>query len=370
MIGTLTRRSMRARAGRSIFIGLAITLGVAFVAGSFVLADSLKATFDNLFTELNQDVDLEVRTALTVDSNQALRDPVPAELADEIRQVEGVALVEGGLQRYAQLLEPDGEPVSTQGAPTFGFSWSGPEGFAGVELKDGLAPMGIDETAIDKATADRAGFEVGDPITIVFDDGQRTFEVVGLVGLGNSDGFGGATTALFDPETAQTVLDAQGEYDVIDIQVADGADPAVVQASIDEILPPRIEVVTGEQVAEESADSINDIIDVFGTGLLVFAFVTAFVSAFIINNVFGITIGQRLRELALLRAVGANSNQVRRMIVIEALIISVTATIVGIVGGLAVAKGIIALFNSAGAGFPPTPLQMEPRTIVDRKSVV
>jgi putative ABC transport system permease protein len=364
MIGTLTRRSMRAHAGRSIFIGLAITLGVAFVAGSFVLADSLKATFDNLFTELNQDVDFEVRTQLTVDSNQAQRDPVPASLADELRSIEGVALVEGGLARYAQLLDPDGEPVTTQGAPAFGISWSGPDSFGGAVLKAGRAPSGMSETAIDKATAERVGYDVGDEITIVFDSGQRTFDVVGLVGLGNADGFGGATIALFDPETAQVVLDAAGEFDVIDIQIASGADPAVVEAAIADALPDRLEVVTGDEVAEETADSINDVIDIFGTGLLVFAFVTAFVSAFIINNVFGITIGQRLRELALMRAVGADSGQVRRLIISEALVISVTATIVGIFGGLLVAKGLIALFDAAGAGFPPTPLQMQLRTIL------
>jgi putative ABC transport system permease protein len=364
MIGLLTRRSMRAHAGRSIFIGLAITLGVAFVAGSFVLADSLKATFDNLFTELNQDVDFEVRTQLTVDSNQAQRDPVPATLADELRAVDGVSIVEGGLARYAQLLDPDGEPVTTQGAPAFGISWSGPDSFGGVVLKDGRAPNGMSETVLDKATAERVGYEVGDEITIVFDAGQRTFDVVGLVGLGNADGFGGATIALFDPETAQVVLDAAGQYDVIDMQIEPGADPATVQAAIADVLPDRLEVVTGEQVAEETADSINDVIDIFGTGLLIFAFVTAFVSAFIINNVFGITIGQRLRELALMRAVGADSGQVRRLILVEALVISVTATIVGIFGGLLVAKGLIALFDAAGAGFPPTPLQMQLRTIL------
>jgi putative ABC transport system permease protein len=365
MIGTLTRRSMRARAGRSIFIGLAIMLGVSFVAGSFVLADSLKATFDNLFSELNQDVDFEVRTELTVDSNQALRDPVPADLVSQLEQIDGVTKVEGGLQRYAQLLDKKGEAVSTQGAPAIGVSWSGPDGgFSGVELKDGRAPVGIGETAIDKATADRVGYRVGDRVSIVFDSGQRQFEIVGLAGLLNSDGFGGASVALFDPPTAQTLFDAPNEFDVIDIQIADTADPATVQAAISDILPSRTEVVTGEQVAAETADSINSIINVFGTGLLVFAFITAFVSAFIINNVFGITIGQRLRELALLRAVGANSSQVRRLILVEALVISVTATIIGILGGLGVAKAIIALFNAAGAGFPPTPLQMNIRTII------
>lgn len=364
MIGVLTRRSMRARLGRTIFVALTIALGVSFVSGSFILADSMKATFDNLFSQLTQDVDLEVRSALTVDELDAVRDPVPAELVEQIAAIDGVAYVEGGLGRYAQILDSDGEPVATAGAPALGVSWSGPDVFSGVELKDGRPPSGIGETAVDKATADRAGFELGDQITIVFDTGPRTFELVGLVGLGNSDGFGGASIAAFDPATAQTVFQADGVFDVIDIQIEPGADLATVQSAVADILPPRTEVVTGEQVAEETAEGINEIIDLFGTGLLIFAFVTAFVSAFIINNIFGITITQRLRELALLRAVGANSGQVRRLVVVEALIISVTGTIVGIFGGLLVARGIIALFNQAGAGFPDVSLQIQLRTVI------
>lgn len=365
MIGTLTRRSLRARIGRSIFIGLTILLGVSFVSGSFVLADSMKATFDNLFTELNDDVDLVVRNQLTgVDETEAVRDPVPAELVDDVAAVDGVAIAQGSINRYAQVLDKDGEPISTNGAPALGLSWGGESALDGVVLKDGRAPVGPDEVALDKATADRADYAVGDEVSIVFDTGQRSFTLVGLVGLGDSDGFGGASTSLFDPDSAQEILNAGGTVDAIEIAVTDGADVDTVQSAIEQILPARTEVVTGQQVADEAADGINSIIDAFGTGLLVFAFVTAFVSAFIINNVFGITIGQRLRELALLRAVGANSSQVQRLVVVEALIVSVVATIVGIFGGFVVAQGIIGIFNAAGAGFPDIAMKLLPRTIV------
>ena len=184
----------------------------------------------------------------------------------------------------------------------------------------------------------------------MFDSGTESFQIVGLVGLGNTDGFGGATLAMFDPETARQVLGAGDTYDAIDIKLADGADPATVQAAIEDILPPRTEVVTGEQVSEEAADDINSIISIFGNGLLAFAFITTFVSAFIINNVFGITISQRLRELALMRAVGASTKQVRRMIVAEALIISVTATVLGILGGLGLRQG-----DHRACSTPPVP---------------
>ena len=366
MIGTLARKSLRARLGRNVFIGLAIMLGVSFVAGSFVLADSMKATFNNLFTELSENTDLVVRSQLVGadETEGATRDPIDASIVDEVSSIDGVELAQGSLSRYAQMLDPEGEPIGTGGAPQLGLSWSGEGPLNGVTIKDGRAPTGLDEVAIDKATADNNGYEVGDPITIVFDSGQRDFTIVGLVGLGETDGFAGATTSLFDGEIAAEILDAGDQVDTIEIALTDDADIDAVQTQIAENLPPRVEVVTGEEVAEETADAINQIVDLFQTGLLIFAFVTAFVSAFIINNIFGITIGQRLRELALLRSIGANASQVRRMIVIEAIVVSLTATIIGIFGGLLVARGIIEIFNQAGAGFPDIGLTMQVRTVI------
>ena len=158
MVPTLARRSLRARIGRSIFIGLSILAGVAFVSGSFILADSLKGTFDNLIDGLTGETDLQVRSVLEVDELDAVRDPLPQELVSEVADVPGVAVVEGSYGRYAQMLDPDGDPVTTQGAPTLGVSWDPDSGLSGVVLKEGRAPQGVDEVAIDKATADRVGY--------------------------------------------------------------------------------------------------------------------------------------------------------------------------------------------------------------------
>src|SRR5689334_9982027 len=136
----LARRSLRARIGRSIFIGLSILAGVAFVAGSFILADSLKGTFDNLIDGLTGETDLQVRTVLEVDDIDAVRDPLPRELVAEVQQVPGIAVAEGNYGRFAQMLDPDGKPVTTQGAPTLGVSWDPDSGLSGVVLKEGVAP--------------------------------------------------------------------------------------------------------------------------------------------------------------------------------------------------------------------------------------
>ncbi len=362
--GTLiARKSIRARWGRTLAILFAITASVSFVVGSFVLADSLRATFDNLFTELNEDIDLEVRAAQEFETDDA-RDPIDASIADDIRAVDGVAIVEPALQRFAQLLDADGDVITPAGGPTLGVSWEGDDGIAGVTIKEGRAPVGPDELAIDKATADTEGLAVGDTVAYLTDVGTFDGTITATVGLGSADSFGGAQLVALDLDTALVNFGSDGKVDAIDLKLVDGADIDVVQQEIESILPPQTEVVTGEQVAEETADDINQFVDVFGTGLLIFAFITAFVSAFIINNVFQITIGQRLRELALLRAVGASGRQVRRMITLEALGLGVIATVLGVGGGLLVAQGLIAAFDAAGAGFPDTSTVLAPRTIV------
>ena len=170
----IARKSIRARFGRLIAISIAILVGVSFVVGSFVLADSLRDTFDDLFTQISQNVDLEVRSrspsATTASTSSATRSR--PSLADEVAQVDGVAATEPLLQRYAQLVDQDGEPVSTQGAPTIGVAWTGDESLSGLEIKgEGRPPSGPDQVAIDKATADREDFAVGDTIEVITDTG-------------------------------------------------------------------------------------------------------------------------------------------------------------------------------------------------------
>jgi putative ABC transport system permease protein len=362
--GTLiARKSIRSRWGRTLAIAFAITASVSFVVGSFVLADSLRATFNSLFQELNANVDLEIRATQEFTTDDA-RDPIDVTIADSIRGVDGVAIVEPTLQRFAQLLDANGEAITPAGGPTFGVSWQGDAGIQGVTIKEGRAPSGPDELAIDKATADKEGLGVGDTVSYLTDVGTFQGTITATVGLGSADSFGGAQLTALDLDTALVNFGADGKVDAIDVKVADGADVATVQRAIERILPPNTEAVTGREVAQETADQVNQFVDVFGTGLLIFAFITAFVSAFIINNVFQITIGQRLRELALLRAVGASGRQVRRMITLEAFGLGVVSTVLGVFGGLLVARGLIAAFDAAGAGFPDTKIVMEPRTVL------
>lgn len=363
-VARLTLRGVIARKWRIFLTILAVVSGVAFVSGAFVLTDSVKRSIDDLFATLSEGIDLEVRTTIAFgDEARADRDPVSTDLIEQIAAVDGVRTAEGNLLRAATVIKSDGEPLRTSG-PAFGIAWVGPDGLDGRTMVEGRPAAGPNEVTLDKSSARRAGYEVGDLVTIVGPTGKGEFELVGLNGTGKTTNGGGASIAAFDPATANDFLGANDMVDSIYIAIDEGADRDVVMAAIDDALPDRLEVITGEQSAEETAGAINDIIDIFGNVLLGFAAVSLFVSAFLIFNTFAIIVSQRLRELALLRAVGASTRQIRTMIIGEALVVSVLATILGIVAGMGVAKGIVAIFNAAGAAFPSATLIVSTRTIV------
>jgi len=357
-------RGVLARKFRIILTVFAIVSGVAFVSGAFMLTDSVKTAINSLFEELRGDIALEVRTPIAFgDEATAQRDPVPAALVSGIAAVPGVSSVEVNIIRESTIVKPDGKPLKTSG-PAFGISWLGQNGLDGRTMLEGREARGPGEVAIDKASAERADYVLGDTVTIVGPTGKGEFTLVGLTGTGDTSGGGGASVCAFDPATANTFLGAENLADSIYVGLESGASQATVQKAIATVITTKYEVIPGEQSAKETAGAINDIIDIFGKLLLGFAAISLFVSAFLIFNTFAIIISQRLRELALLRAIGASSRQIRLMILGEALIIGIIATAFGILGGVGVSKGITALFNATGAAFPSATITISTRTIL------
>ena len=360
----LTFRNLWSHKARILLTALSVMVGVSFVAGAFVLTDSFERSFDGLFKQLNQGVDFRVRGAVEF-GDKGSGDPVPASLAGAIAKVPGVRVVEPNLQGTAVILKADGKPVTTQGAPTLGVSWSGEESIGGTVLRQGATPRGPTEAVVDEATFKKLGIPIGQTVQIVGTTGAKPYTLVGTVGLNNGgDSFFGATIAAFDPTTAQDVLGSPGKYTAIDVAVTKGANKGQVQRDIQKVLPAKVEAITGEQVAKETSASIGKIVSIFRWVLLGFAMVALFVSAFLINNTFQIIISQRLRDLALLRALGASGKQVRRMIISESLIIAAVATVVGFAGGVVVSKVLTAIFNAAGAGFPSAATVIAGRTVL------
>ncbi|MET0764595.1 MAG: ABC transporter permease [Blastococcus sp.] len=364
-------KGLLARKLRLALTAVSISLGVAFVSGTFVLGDTMTATFDQHYEGLTEGTDVTVRgeSAFTDTTTLGQTKPFDEAVLGQVSDVDGVAAATGVVTGYALMLDKSGEPVQPGGAPTLGANFPSAEEIdagltAGFTLRAGDAPAGPREVAVDAATAEKQGFAPGDPITILFADGPRDFTVSGIAGFGEADNLAGATMAAFDLATAQQVLGKVGVFDSIDVQAESGVSPEELRDRVAAALPGGLEAVTSDEVVAESSEAVADALGFFTTGLLGFAAISLLVGALIIWNTFSILVAQRTRELALLRAVGASRRQVRFSVVAESFVIGLVAAGLGLGLGIGVAAGLRAALGAVGIEVPTTTLQVEPRTIV------
>jgi putative ABC transport system permease protein len=290
------------------------------------------------------------------------RAPLPASLLEVVRRVPGVRHAEGTVTGYAQLVDERGRAISPQGPPTLGVSFGEHEELTPLRIVAGRRPAGPDEVAIDAGTAERHGFGVGDRVRILFRGPARTFRVVGIARFGSAGNLAGATLAAFDTPTAQEVLGRPGRFDSIAVSADPGISAAELRDRIARALPSGIEAVTGDTLAREGARSIRRGLGFVTTFLLVFAYVALFVAAFIVFNTMSITVAQRSRELALLRAVGATRGQVARSVLAEGVASGLVASVAGMAGGVGLARLLVAVLASGGADIPAHGTVFAPRT--------
>ena len=362
----LALKSLLAHKLRFAFTALAIVLGVTFVVAAFVTADSLRSTFDDLASDINTGTDFTVRGALPFgDITEATPPPVPASLLDDIRGVDGVQSAEGGFFVDGVIpVDGSGQAPTTFGGPRAGSNWTADPTLSQYFLIEGEWPMGLSEFAVDVVTFADYDFELGRDYQVVTPIGPRTFTLTGTMQFGFPENAGiGAVFTVFDTATAQQVLGFEGLFNEIAVRADPGADIEEVRDRIASVLPPGTEAITSEEAAAEFGDAFESFIGPFQTILLVFAFVVLFVSTFIISNTFNIVLGQRVRELSLLRALGATPRQVRRSVLIESLTIGVAASAAGIGLGMLGALGLGALFDAFGASLPDGPMPLRPRTV-------
>jgi putative ABC transport system permease protein len=368
-----TIKGLLAKKLRLALTALSVVLGVGFVAGTYVLTDTMNAAFDDLFSQAGTGSDVTVRSVSAFQTGAAGpgagggaedRDPLEEELLEAIRGVEGVAVAVGDVQGYAQIVNPaTGEAIGGFGPPTIGMNWTETSD-AIIDIREGAPPAGPDEVVIDAANASANEIALGDRVRVLFQGPPREFRVVGIAGFGDADNLAGATLALFDTDTAQTVLDREGEFDSISVVADEGVTATALRGNVQAVLPDGAEAVTTASVADEQAAALKEGLGFFQTALLVFAGVALFVGSFIIFNTFSIIVAQRTRELALLRALGASRRQVLTSVIGEAAVVGVFASLVGIGAGILIAMGLRAMLELFGISLPATDLQLLPRTIV------
>lgn len=354
---------------RLVLTLMAATVGVSLVSGTFVLSDTMVKAFDQLYGSLTSGTDVVVKSQAAYESEvtttNGLVRPMDDDILDDIRKVPGVAVAEGAVAGFALVVDQAGEPVQPAGAPTLGVSViEDTELAGGMTYRQGRAPTGPEQMALDAQTADKAGFELGDEVDVVLQGGQETYTLVAILGFDDTDSLLGATLVGFDLPTAQLAFDKVGVLDEVDVRAVDGVRADDLRDRIAAVLPQDLEALTGSQVAADGTQAVRDSMGIFTTVLLVFAGVSVLVGSLVIWNSFNVVVAQRRREVALLRAVGATRRQVLTGVVLEATGIGFVAGALGLLLGVGLSSGISSLLALMGTEIPSTAPAVELRTVV------
>jgi putative ABC transport system permease protein len=359
---TATRRGLGARKVRLALTALAVTLGVAFTAGTLVLTDTLAAAIDRVFAQTGARVDLVVQARSPVGADVG-GERLPDSLVARIRGVPGVAAAEGTVLGPATLVVR-GRAVQRRGAPTIGMSWGDDPAVGPLRLVAGRRPLGRGETAVDTATARREGIRVGDRVGVVATGAREDFRVVGLLRLGDADDLGPVTVSAFALATAQRLFDATGLVDAVQVRIAEGARRAEVAAALRDLLGPAYQVRGALVVAREQQRPLQEALGVLSDALLGFGAIGLLVGGFIIFNTFAILVAQRTRELGLLRALGAGRAQVVGSVVAEGAVVGLVAGALGIGGGVVAGRTLLWLLPRLDLPVPVGPAVVQARTVL------
>ena len=372
----VTLKTLVARKVRLAMSALAIVLGVAFVAGSYVFTDTLDSTFEEIFSDLHGDVIVRPEgsrgLSALVGSDAIDNDTrtVPASVVEQLAGLDGARRVDGVVEnRSVFVVGSDGRVVSSGGAPGIGANWSdapNTTGEAPLKITTGRPPAGDGEVVLDVRTAELGGYGLGDTVHLVTSAEQAEIEatLVGTATFGESASLAGATLALFETSTAQRLLLAGADaYSTITIAARDGVSQEQLRSEVETVIPDGLEVKTGAETSNETSDGLREALSFFTTFLLIFAAVALFVGTFLILNTFSILVAQRSQEMALYRALGAGRRQVTRSVLVEAFVVGLLGATVGLVLGLVVAHLLKLAFGAFGLDLGPGGLVVEPRTV-------
>jgi putative ABC transport system permease protein len=351
-------RNLRAHKVRLALTLISVLLGTAFVAGSFVFTDTLKKNFDTIFANSDKDIDARVQPKHDYGAG------VPVSALPVIERVPGVRAVEPGISSDLVLVDDKGKKIDTGGAPSQGSDWNGRKRVHDVpELVSGRAPQRAGEIAINDGAAKKYHLDVGEQVKVVVPNAAVTrARVVGIYDV--SFDTGGYLGALFSRAQALALFTDGSHYSAVDVAAAKGVSETTLAQRIDKALPASLEVKTGKQVRDDDSAGVAGALSFITYILLGFGIVALLVGTFIIYNTFSMIVAQRQRELALLRAIGADRKQVRRSVVFEAGIIGVVGSALGLAGGIGLAFGLHALLDALDLGLPSGGLVLSTRTVV------
>jgi putative ABC transport system permease protein len=361
-----TLKGIGAHKRRLLATSSAVVLGVAFLAGTLVLGDTMETGFGDMFNEANAGTDAVVRSSTEVgDDDITERGLLDASVVDDIAAVDGVDVAVPEIYGIGQIVGSDGDPLGGNGPPTQAGNWIADPEINPWQIADGRAPAGPNEVVIDKASADKGELAVGDGTTIRTPEPVKV-TVVGVATFGDADSAGPQTYAAFTTEFAQQVLLPEpGRISDVLVAADDGVSQQELVDRLEPVLPDGSEALTGAALTDEQRSNLeSDFLGFFKAFLLVFAGIALVVATFSIYNTFSILMAQRTRESALLRALGASRRQVLGSTVAEALVVGVLASVIGVAAGLGLAAGLTGLSESAGFAVAGTALVVKTSALV------
>ncbi len=358
----LAVKSLWARRMRALATTFAVVIGVAFVAGSYVLTDTIFAAFDEIFSESLKGTSVVITAENPVEQQSGEVPTISAALLPRVRRTPGVRLAAGAIFTPGGFFDSEGDAIGSKFAPKF-ISSTLPDGLESLTYVEGQPPRRPTEASIDQAAAEGSDLKLGEEIRIVGQRSARSYRLVGFTKLGSAS-FGGTSIAQVTLPEAQRLTHKRGRFDQISVAARGGVSPARLKRRLERALPRAVRIETGKERADRSSEEIRGGLGFLQTVLLVFGFVALFVGAFLIFNTFSITVAQRITEFGLLRTLGASRRQILASVVVEAVAIGLAGAVVGIAGGYLIATLLNALFEAIGIDLPTTGLVMETRTIV------
>lgn len=345
---------------------LAVVLGVSFMAGTFVLTDTISKSFDDLFSDANAGLDAIVQGEEAVESTGPAgptRADLDLDLVEQVQAVDGVEDAEPVVFGFTTILQ-DGKAIQTGGGPLFGSNWTGVPEVDVFQIAEGREPRSADEAVVDRTTAGNGGFRIGSPIEFQTRTGVEEATVVGIATFGESNNLAGAGFLLLPTDAALEAFSTPGRVQQISVVADDGISETEIVGRVSDAVGGSVDVITAAQSTEDSQEQFGAFVDQLTVVLNGFAAVSLVAGAFLIYNTFGIIVAQRVRELALLRALGANRRQVLGSVIVEAAAIGLVASLIGVVGGIVLATALKALFSALGVDLPGLAPVVAPRTIV------
>lgn len=366
---SITVKLMKKSARMLIPAGIAILIGTAFIAATFLFGNAMN---DSLARQTTAQLG-GANYVISVDSSEGLNEQERNDIytrtvndfqLDRIRATEGVKDVR--VESSSSVTVANGD----KHASSYAITTAAQRDLLPVSIIQGDQPVDSNEIALTKSVADQLGVKVGDSVTV----NSRTAQAVASTGYGSAGNdtaadsgmtvrvvgitedpngayayYGGASVLSDNVITAMNGIDDFGKLNVylvyLNIDDADQPSADATVKQIDKLLPKHFTVQSRAAMEEESIKSVSkgdtSITTIF---LLSFGILAMLVAALVIANTFQVLVAQRRRTLALLRTIGANKGQLYVSVLFEAGLLGLIASMLGM--GLGI--GLMAALCQSG----------------------